>query len=63
DSLNAKLANAAKKLEDSKITPAINALNAFINAVEAQQGKKITQADAEALITAAQEIILVIESM
>ena len=36
---------------------AINQLNAFINQVEAQRGKKITDEDADALISAAQRII------
>ena len=36
---------------------AINTLGAFINAVEAQRGKKIPEAEADALIAAAQEII------
>ena len=39
---------------------ALNALNAFINHVTAQAGGKITQADADSLITDASEIILVI---
>lgn len=62
-SLNAKLKNIVKKLNDSKIEPAINSLNAFINAVEAQQGKKISQYDAEDLISAARAIIEVLGSM
>ncbi len=36
---------------------AVNTLEAFINAVEAQRGKKIPEAEADALIAAAQEII------
>ena len=36
---------------------AINSLNAFINAVEAQRGNKISNEDADALIAAVQSII------
>jgi len=36
---------------------AINTLEAFINAVEAQRGNKIQEADADTLIAAALEII------
>jgi hypothetical protein len=36
---------------------AINALQAFINKVEAQRGKKISEADADALIAKAQAIV------
>ncbi len=36
---------------------AVNALNAFVNSVKAQRGKKIAQADADALIAAAQQMI------
>lgn len=36
---------------------AANALGAFINAVEAQRGKKIARADADALIAAAERLI------
>ncbi len=42
NSLDAKLDNAKKHLEKGKITPAINVLQAFINEVEAQNGKKLT---------------------
>ena len=46
---------------EARIMPAVNQLNAFINQVEAQRGKKISEADADALIAAAQEIIALIE--
>ncbi len=43
---------------------AINTLEAFINAVEAQRGKKIADTDADALIALAEEIIfLLLEGM
>ena len=60
NSLDAKLYAALQALDDlneNNDVAAINALQAFINAVEAQRGKKISQEDADALIAAAQEII------
>jgi len=52
-SLLAKL-DAAQKANDSV---AINLLQSFINAVEAQRGNKISEADADDLIATAQQII------
>ncbi len=60
NSLLAKLDVASKVLEDdneNNDVAAINSLRAFINAVQAQRGKKIPEADADALIADAQEII------
>ena len=60
NSLLAKLDTALEKLEDENDNndqAAINSLKAFINAVEAQHGKKILEEDADALIAAAEEII------
>jgi len=57
NSLLAKLEAALEKLEDSNDATAVNLLEAFINAVEAQSGKKISEADADELIAAAEEII------
>jgi hypothetical protein len=60
NSLLAKLHEAYQKLidgNDKNDVAAINKLEAFINAVEAQRGKKITEADADNLITQAQAII------
>jgi probable HAF family extracellular repeat protein len=61
NSLDAKLNSALGALDDistNNDAAAINTLEAFINAVEAQRGDKIpNEADAEALITAAEEII------
>ena len=60
NSLDAKLDAAMKLLDDinaNNDVAAINTLEAFINAVEAQRGKSISEADADALIAAAQEII------
>ena len=42
-SLTSKLKNAIKSLENGNIDDAINQLNAFINLVEAQRGKKLTE--------------------
>lgn len=58
--LQAKLDTAFKKLDDANPNndgAATNSLQAFINAVEAQSGKKIPEDDADALIAAAQAII------
>jgi len=60
NSLLAKLDAALQKLADdneNNDAAAINLLEAFIKTVEAQRGKKISEADANALIEAAQEII------
>jgi len=46
-----------KKLPESNDVAAIKYLEAFIKGVEVQRGKKIPEADADALISAAQEII------
>ena len=59
-SFDSKLDAVSKALDDvnqSNDIAAINALQAFINSVEAQRGKKITDEDADELITSAQEII------
>ncbi len=65
NSLDAKLSAVTAALDDlnqNNDIAAINALQAFINAVEAQIGINVTFADAEALIAAAQEIIVLISS-
>lgn len=63
NSLDAKLDAALKALEDvneNNDVAAVNTLQAFINAVEAQRGNHIPEADADAMITAAQQIIAVL---
>ncbi|UCG56935.1 MAG: right-handed parallel beta-helix repeat-containing protein [Phycisphaerales bacterium] len=65
NSLDAKLDAAFKALDDvnaNNDVAAINALQAFINAVEAQRGDKISDADADALIAAVQDIIAMLSS-
>jgi len=65
NSLNAKLQNAIKALDDANEhnnIAAINSLNAFINAVEAQRGKKITEEDANVLINEVNAIIVQLEA-
>ncbi len=60
NSLQAKLDTAMRLLEDgneNNDAAAINLLEAFINVVEAQYGKKISQANAYILIATAQEIL------
>jgi hypothetical protein len=61
NNLNASLDNATKVLKDSNPkndAAAINALQAFINKIEAQRGKKISEEVADELIAKAQEIII-----
>ncbi len=60
NSLNAKLDAALTVLNDNSVNndqAAINSLQAFINAVKAQSGKKIDVLDAADLIASAQAII------
>jgi hypothetical protein len=60
NSLDKKLDTARKAVLDLNANndiAAINALEAFINEVEAQRGNKISEADADVFIEAAQEII------
>lgn len=65
NSLDAKLDAAMQALDDineNNDAAAINTLEAFINAVEAQRGNKIPEADADALIAAVQEIITLLSA-
>lgn len=60
NSLDAKLDSALNTLDDlneKNDNAAINALQAFINAVNAQRGKELTETEADELIAAAQDII------
>ena len=60
NSLDAKLDNAVKALDDvneSNDVAAVNKIEAFIKEVEAQAGNQLPQSDADALIAAAQQII------
>ena len=57
NSLVSKLENAIDSMERGQYNAAANQLNAFINQVEAQRGKKITEEQADELIAAAQWII------
>jgi hypothetical protein len=60
NSLDAKLSAALNALDDVNTNndgAAVNTLEAFINAVEAQRGQKITETDADGLIQAAVNII------
>jgi parallel beta-helix repeat protein len=60
NSLLAKLGSAIKKLEDDNEKndkAAINSMQAFVNAVNAQSGKKISEEDADNLTSSAQRII------
>jgi hypothetical protein len=65
NSLLAKLNAASKLLEDDNEkndVAAINLLQAFVNAVQAQWGKKIPEVDADTLISDAQQIIDMLSS-
>ena len=65
NSLCAKLGVAMKAIRDLKKNndvAAVNAMGAFVNQVEAQRGKKITEEDADALIAKAQAIIALLSS-
>jgi PKD repeat protein len=57
NSLTSKLENAIDSLEKGNLNAAANKLGAFINQVEAQRGKKLTDEQADELIAAAQRII------
>lgn len=63
NSLDTKLTSASDALEAlnaDQRNDAVNKLNAFINEVEAQRGKKLTNEQADLLIAAAQEVISLI---
>jgi hypothetical protein len=65
NSLDAKLDSVLRALDDANENndvAAINALEAFINAVQAQSGDKIPEDDADALIAIAQEAIAALSS-
>ncbi|UCE39299.1 MAG: hypothetical protein JSW00_08795 [Thermoplasmata archaeon] len=59
-SLLSKLENAIKSLDKGNDNAAMNKIEAFINEVEAQRGKKLTDAQADELIAAAEEILAMI---
>jgi hypothetical protein len=60
-SLTSKLQNTQQSLSAGQTNAAANELQAFINAVQAQRGKKITSAVADALIAQAQAIMVQIQ--
>ena len=60
NNLNAKLDAALNALNHNNDQVAINVLQAFINTVQAQSGKKIDASDAADLIAAAEKIIALI---
>jgi parallel beta-helix repeat protein len=65
NSLVSKLESAKGPLEDQNPNndgAAVNSLGAFINAVEAQRGKEVSEQDADSLIAAAQQIIDLLNS-
>lgn len=60
--LNRKLQNAQQSLLEGQIDAAVHQLQAFINQIEAQRGKKITTSAADDLIAHAQAIITQLQS-
>ncbi len=60
--LLAKLKTIQPKITAGQFDAAVNQLNAFINEVQAQQGKKVSAAAASALIAGVQEVIAEMES-
>lgn len=57
NSLISKLEAVIKSLDRGRNNAAVNQLGAFINQVEAQSGKKLSDEEADGLIEAAQEVI------
>jgi PKD repeat protein len=57
NSLTSKLESAIDSLEDGQDNAALNKLEAFVNQVEAQRGKKLTEEEADKLIADVQVII------
>jgi len=57
NSLWTKVNNAVKSLDKGNANAAVNQLNAFINQVEAQRGKKISEDAADLMISYAQNVI------
>jgi len=62
NSLSSKIDSAADSVEKGNTKPAINKLEAFINEVNAQDGKKLTSVQAQALRAAANLIIIQLTS-
>jgi hypothetical protein len=62
DSLETKLSDALDSIADEEYDEASNQLEAFINQVEAQRGKKLTEGQADQLIESAEIIIYMISS-
>jgi hypothetical protein len=61
NSLVAKLESAKKSLKQGNQSATVNKCEAFINEVDAQNGKKLTDAQASTLIASAKEIITAIQ--
>jgi hypothetical protein len=57
NSLLAKLTAALAKLQSKNPAAACGPLEAFVNEVNAQQGKSISASDADALVTAATQVM------
>jgi hypothetical protein len=57
NALLAKLEGAIRSIEQGHFGAAIHKLEAFINQVEAKRGSVLTDAEADALVSAAQALI------
>ncbi len=57
NALSSKVKNSKKYFQQGNTVEAINLLNSFINQVNAQRGKELTNAQADALIAQAQALI------
>ena len=62
NSLLAKLNKALADIEAGNFEDALAKLNAFINQVQAQRGKKLTEAEADELIAQAEALIALLEA-
>ncbi|MBU7013107.1 MAG: thrombospondin type 3 repeat-containing protein [Theionarchaea archaeon] len=62
NSLVKKAENACAKFTEGNVGAAVNILNAFVNEVEAQRGKKISEEDAEMLIQFAENVIWLMQA-
>jgi hypothetical protein len=62
NSLTNKLQNALQSIEKGQQNAAINQLKAFINEAQAQKNKKLTNVQADTLISEAQKIINLIKT-
>jgi hypothetical protein len=63
NSILQKIANAEKSADKENICAAVNQMGAFINEVNAQRGKKISDEAADEVIAYADSVILYLQSL